>query len=252
MAGHSKWKNIQHRKGKQDAQRGKLFNRLSREIYAAVRQGGNDPDPETNARLRTAILKARQNNMPNSNIENAIKKAAGNTDGVNYDEITYEGYGPSGVAVMVQCLTDNRNRAAAEVRHIFAKNGGNLGESGCVGYLFSSKGLITVSLADNNTDEDTLMMAAIEAGAEDIDFDGDMAEIIVEPAAFETVSEQLQQDGITFQTAEITRIPSTTVALGEEDAIKMLKLMEALEDCDDVQDVQANFDIDEEIMQQLQ
>lgn len=250
MAGHSKWKNIKHRKGKQDAQRGKLFNRLSRELYAAVRQGGSDP--ELNVKLRTAIVKARQNNMPNSNIDNAIKKAAGNSDDVNYEEITYEGYGPSGVAVMVQCLTDNRNRTAAEVRHIFAKNGGNLGESGCVGYLFSSKGLITLSLVENNTDEDTLMMTAIEAGAEDIDFDGDTAELIVEPAEFETVSAQLQQSDIVFQSAEVTRLPSTTISLDEEDAINMLKLMEALEDCDDVQDVHANFDIDEEIMQRLQ
>lgn len=251
MAGHSKWKNIQHRKGKQDAQRGKLFNRLTKEIFVAVRNGGGD-DPETNIRLRAAIQKARQNNMPNSNIDNAIKKAAGNVEGVNYDEIVYEGYGPSGVAVMVECLTDNRNRSAAEVRHIFAKNGGNLGESGCVSYLFTSKGVITLTLANIALDEEELMMEVLDAGAEDLDVEDGIAEITTAPSDLERVKQHFEQNGIAYDTADISFVPATTVALAGDDASKMLKLMEALEDFDDVQDVHANFDIDEAVMQQLQ
>lgn len=249
MAGHSKWKNIQHRKGKQDAVRGKLFNRLTKEIFVAVRNGGEDP--ETNIRLRSAIQKARQNNMPNSNIDNAIKKAAGNVEGVNYEEIVYEGYGPSGVAVMVQCLTDNRNRTAAEVRHIFAKNGGNLGESGCVSYLFTSKGIITLTLANIALDEDELMMEVLDAGAEDLSIDDGLAEITTAPSDLEQIKQYLEQKEIAYDSADISFVPATTVELVGEEASKMLKLMEALEECDDVQDVHANFDIDEAVMQQL-
>lgn len=249
MAGHSKWKNIQHRKGKQDAQRGKLFNRLTKEIFVAVRQGGDDP--ETNIRLRAAIQKARQNNMPNSNIDNAIKKAAGNVEGVNYEEIVYEGYGPSGVAVMVQCLTDNRNRTAAEVRHIFAKNGGNLGESGCVSFLFEQKGIINLTLSLNNLTEDELMLEVLDAGAEDLSVTDDEAEVTVAVGDFEALKQHLDDKGIAYERAEVSYVPATTVALEGEDARKMLNLMQALEDCDDVQDVHANFDIDEQVMQSL-
>lgn len=249
MAGHSKWKNIQHRKGRQDALRGKVFTKISKEIYAAVRSGGDDPN--TNSRLRAAIQKARQNNVPNSNIENTIKKASGNVDNVQYEEIVYEGYGPSGVAVMVECLTDNRNRTAAEVRHIFSKCGGNLGESGCVSYLFERKGIITVPLEDNGISEDELMLQALEAGAEDIETEDGVAEIVTAPEHFETVREALEAANYRLETAELSLIPSTTVELGEDDAAKMLKLMEGLEDNDDVQNVHANFDIDEQIMQNL-
>jgi len=249
MAGHSKWKNIQHRKGRQDAIRGKIFTKLSKEIYAAVRSGG--PDPETNPRLKIAIQKARQNNMPNSNIENTINKASGNVEGLSYEEIVYEGYGPAGVAVMVECLTDNRNRTAAEIRHIFSKHGGNLGESGCVSYLFERKGVITLALTENQADEDKLMMDALEAGAEDVLIQGDSAEITTAPGDFDQVRQALEAGGYTLQQAEISLVPQTTVKLGEDDAAKTMKLMDALEDNDDVQNVHANFDIDEEILQKF-
>jgi len=250
MAGHSKWKNIQHRKGRQDAQRGKLFNMLSREIFVAVRNGG--PDPDANSRLRAAIQKARDNNMPNSNIENAINKASGNIEGVTYDEIVYEGYGPGGVAVMVECLTDNRNRTAAEIRHIFSKNGGNLGESGCVSFLFEKKGIITLSLEDNGLDEDAVLLEALEAGAEDVQVEDAEAEITTTPAECEQVRQNLESAGYKLLSAEVTFVPSTTVALeAEKDAASMLKLMEALEDNDDVQHVYANFDIDPELMAEM-
>lgn len=249
MAGHSKWKNIQHRKGRQDALRGKLFTKLSKEIFVAVRNGGDDPN--TNSRLRIAIQKAKQNNVPNSNIENTIKKASGNVEGVVYEEIVYEGYGPAGVAVMVECLTDNRNRTAAEVRHIFSKHGGNLGESGCVSYLFDPKGLISLLLADHKVDEDQLMLDALDAGAEDIQIEDGEAEITTIPSEFEQVCQALEAKGYSFSQAEISLVPSVTVKLEGEDAEKMMKLMEALEDNDDVQNVHANFDIDEAMMQEL-
>lgn len=246
MAGHSKWKNIQHRKGRQDALRGKIFTKISKEIYAAVRHAGDDP--ATNARLRLALQKARQHNMPNSNIENTIKKASGNADHVTYEEIVYEGYGPSGVAVMVECLTDNRNRTAAEIRHLFTRGGGNLGESGCVGYLFERKGVLSLSLEENKLDEDTLLLEVLEAGADDLTVDEELAEVTTTPEFFEPVKQALEQRGYTLQQAELTLVPSTTVHLEEDDAIKMLKLMEGLEDNDDVQNVHANFEIDESLL----
>lgn len=250
MAGHSKWKNIQHRKGRQDALRGKTFTKISKEIYAAVRSGGDDPS--NNLRLKTALQKARQNNMPSHNIENTIKKASGNADQVNYEEIIYEGYGPSGVAVMVECLTDNRNRTAAEIRHLFSKGGGNLGESGCVSYLFERKGVLSISLDAPNVEEDSLMLAALEAGADDMSIADGIAEITTSPDQFEPVKEALESNGYLFEEAEISLVPATTIQLTEEDAVKMLKLMEGLEENDDVQNVHANFDIDENIMQKLQ
>ncbi|OEG00185.1 transcriptional regulator [Vulcanibacillus modesticaldus] len=246
MAGHSKWKNIQHRKGRQDAIKAKIFTKISKEIYAAVRNGG--PDTNTNFKLKLAIAKAKQNNMPNDNIERTIKKAMGETGGSNFEEITYEGYGPGGVAVMVQALTDNRNRTAADVRHVFNKNDGNLGESGSVTWMFSRKGILTIDKEKIDLDEDTLMLMVLEAGALDLQVEDDSYEIIVDPEQFESVKDSLEQDGIEFSSAEITMVPQNTVTLTGENALKMIKLIEALEDLDDVQSVQSNADIDESVL----
>lgn len=243
MAGHSKWKNIQHRKNRQDAARGKMFTKLSREIYVAARQGGGDPD--TNQRLRLAIQKAKSANMPNDNIERTLKKALGETEGDHYEEITYEGYGPAGVAVLVEVLTDNRNRAAADIRHIFSKQGGNLGEAGCVAWMFERKGVLTVDREKTDLDEDSVMMSALDAGAEDFESSSDSFDITTSVEDFETVKEALENEGLSFTAAEITMVPQNTVPLAGEDAKRMLKLMEALEDNDDVQNVYANFDIDD-------
>ncbi len=249
MAGHSKWKNIQHRKGRQDAARAKVFTKISKEIFAATRAGGGDP--ATNLRLRIAINKARDANMPGDNIERTIKKALGEVEGVTYEEITYEGYGPAGVAVMVEVLTDNRNRTAAEVRHIFSKNGGNLGESGCVSYLFDRKGLIVIDREDTEDDEDTVMMEALEAGAEDFSASEDSYEIVSDPEQFEAVREHLESKGYRFASAEVTMVPQTTVKISGEDAEKMMRLVDLLDDNDDVQNVYANFDIDDDTMEQF-
>jgi YebC/PmpR family DNA-binding regulatory protein len=250
MAGHSKWKNIQHRKGRQDAAKAKLFTKISKEIYQAARAGGVDPN--TNARLKVAIAKAKEANIPNDNIERTLKKATGQLDGVTYEEIIYEGYGPGGVAVMVEALTDNRNRTAADVRHIFTKNGGNLGESGCVGFMFDRKGLIEISREDADLDEDTVMMEALDAGAEDFVASEDSFEIKTAPEDFEAVRTALEEAGYELDTAEISMIPQNTIKLTGDDAVKMLKLMEMLESNDDVQDVYSNFDIDEEEMEKIQ
>ncbi|MCF6092743.1 YebC/PmpR family DNA-binding transcriptional regulator [Microaerobacter geothermalis] len=249
MAGHSKWKNIQHRKGRQDAQRGKIFTKISKEIYVAARQGGGDIN--TNNRLRMAVNKAREANMPNDNIERTIKKALGELDGVNYEEITYEGYGPGGVAVLVNVLTDNRNRSAAEVRHIFSKNGGNLGESGCVSFLFDRKGSLTIDKETTNQDEDEVMMAALEAGAEDFVVEKDGYQIYTTTDDFEKVKTSLESQGFAFSSVEITMVPQTQVKLTGDEVPKMLKLMDMLEDNDDVQNVYANFDIDDEELDKL-
>lgn len=243
MAGHSKWKNIQHRKNRQDTKKGKIFTKISREIFVAVRNGGDDPD--MNPALRQALQKAKQNNMPASNVENTIKKAAGDVEGVNYEEILYEGYGPGGVAVLVEGLTDNRNRTAAEIRHIFSKNGGNLGESGCVSFLFERKGIIQLDLKANDTDEDTVMLEALEAGAEDVDISDNRAEITTSPEQFEQVREILETNGYSLEQAEVTRIPTTTVSVAGKEAEQVIRLVEMLEDNDDVQNVHANFDMDE-------
>lgn len=244
MAGHSKWKNIQHRKGRQDAARAKTFTKISKEIFVAARHGGGDPS--TNIRLRMAINKAKDANMPNDNIERTIKKALGEVEGVTYEEITYEGYGPNGVAVMVDVLTDNRNRTAAEVRHIFSRNGGNLGESGCVSYLFERKGRIVIDRNGAQADEDTVMMEALEAGAEDFMASEDSYEITTSPDNYESVKEALESQGYQLSVSEVTMIPQTTVNLAGDDVEKMLKLMDALDDNDDVQNVYANFDIDDD------
>lgn len=250
MAGHSKWKNIAHRKGKQDAARGKIFTKLSKEIIIAAKEGGGDP--EANAKLRLAIAKAKEQNMPNDNIDRVIKKATGELEGVNYEEIVYEGYGPAGIAVYVEIVTDSRNRAAADMRHLFSKYGGNLGENGCVSWMFDKKGLINLSREDNKIEEDDLMLVALEAGADDMTADDEEFEIITSFESFESVKNALQEEGLIISRSEISMIPQNTIALTGDDAKKMLILMEKLEENDDVQNVYANFDISEEDMEKYQ
>jgi YebC/PmpR family DNA-binding regulatory protein len=240
MAGHSKWKNIQRRKNAQDAKRGKLFMKLAKEIYVAAKMGGGDPS--TNASLRLVIEKAKAANMPNENIERAIKKATGNQEHTNYEEIKYEGYGPGGVAVMVTCLTDNKNRTASNVRVAFSKNGGNLGETGCVSYMFDRKGLLVVSREGLEVDEDEMLLQAIEAGAEEMETTEEAFEIYTAPENFEEVKNNLAANGFEFVTAEITMVPQTYTTLTGDDLTKMLRLIDMLEDDDDVQEVYHNLD----------
>jgi len=249
MAGHSKWHNIRHKKAKMDAKRGQLFTKLLREITVAAKQGGGDP--EFNPRLRIAIEKAKKANMPIENIERAIKRGTGELEGVTYEEVVYEGYGPEGVAIIVECLTDNRNRTTSEVRHIFTKHGGNLGSSGCVSFLFEEKGVITVP--KDSISEEELFEKAIEAGAEDIVSDDEQYyEVRTEPKDLYSVKEALEQAGVQIEKAELTRIPTTTVEIKDpETAQKLLKLLDALEDGDDVQKVYSNFEMSDEILKQL-
>lgn len=242
MAGHSKWANIKHKKQKTDAQKGKIFTKLGKEIAVAVKAGGSDPS--TNPRLRDAIAKAKAANMPNDNIERSIKRAAGELGNVNYEEVTYEGYGPHGVAVIVQALTDNRNRTAGEMRYLFDRSGGSLGATGCVSWMFDRKGLILIEKSDS-IDEDELMMQALEAGAEDIEEDDDIYEIMVDPSQFAQVRDTLEQAGYSFASAEIEMIPQNYVSLNEEQKEQVMSLIEKLEDHDDVQNVYHNLDIDE-------
>ena len=247
MAGHSKWANIQHRKGAQDKKRGKLFTKLIREITIAARMGG--PDPDANPRLRTAIDKARGQSMPKDNIERAVKRGAGDIEGADYEEIRYEGYGPGGVAVIVDCLTDNRNRTVAEVRHAFSKHGGNLGADGSVAYLFNHVGQISL---DGGADEDQIMEVALEAGAEDIISNDDSSfDVITDPQEFESIRDALAAAGLEAESSEITHRASTATELGAKDAARMIKLLEVLEDLDDVQNVYSNADISEEILASL-
>ena len=241
MSGHSKWHSIKHKKGALDAKRGKLFTKFIKEITVAARSGGGDPDG--NARLRKAIADAKAGNMPNDTIDRAIRRGTGEEEGVHYEEITYEGYGPGGVALLIQSMTDNRNRTVAEIRHIFSKNGGNLGESGSVGWMFEKKGYIVVS--KNVKPEEELFDIAIEAGADDLRDDEDNFEIITSPENFDAVSNALKSAGIEPQVAEVEMVPQNYIRLEGGDARQMLKLMEALEDHDDVQKVSANFDIGE-------
>jgi YebC/PmpR family DNA-binding regulatory protein len=241
MAGHSKWANIKHRKGAQDAKRGKIFTKIIKELTVAARIGGGDPD--TNPRLRTAVDKAKQANMPKDNVDRAIKKGTGDLDGVNYEEGIFEGYGPGGVALIVEFLTDNRTRTVADVRHCFSKYGGNLGVSGSVAFLFDRKGLISFSAGN---DFDQIFEIALEAGAEDVRDEGDVYEVITEPGDFIEVREAMATAGLQWDTAEVSMIPQTQVQLAGKPAETMLKLMDALEDNDDVQNVFANFDISEE------
>ncbi|MEL6300328.1 MAG: YebC/PmpR family DNA-binding transcriptional regulator [Pseudomonadota bacterium] len=247
MAGHSKWANIQHRKGAQDKKRGKLFTKLIREITVAARMGGGDID--ANPRLRLAIDKAKAQSMPKDNIDRAVKRGSGELDGDDYQEIRYEGYGPGGTAVMVDCMTDNRNRTVAEVRHAFSKFGGNLGADGSVAYLFAHVGLMTY---DNGADEDAVMEAAIESGAEDVIVDDDGAiEVITTPQEFETVRDAMLAASLEPETAEVTMRASTSAVLGQKEAETMLKLLDMLEDLDDVQNVYSNADIPESVLATL-
>ncbi|MBN2432030.1 MAG: YebC/PmpR family DNA-binding transcriptional regulator [Acidobacteria bacterium] len=240
MSGHSKWHSIKHKKAAADAKRGKAFTRVSKEITVAAKIGGGDPDG--NARLRAAIAAAKTVNMPSDTIKRAIQKGTGELPGVNYEEITYEGYGPGGVAVLLQTMTDNRNRTVSEIRHLFSKYNGNLGETGCVGWMFDRKGYMVVS-GDQKSEEE-LLHIALEAGAEDLREDDGNFEIICAPDDFETVKESLEAKGVEFEVAEISMIPQNTVKVTDKDAKNTLKLMEMLEDHDDVQNVYANFDID--------
>lgn len=239
MSGHSKWNNIQHKKNAQDAKRGKIFMKLSKDIFLAARTGGGDPD--MNAGLRHAIDEAKANNMPNENISRAIKKATGNLDGVTYEEITYEGYGPGGVAVMVEVLTDNKNRSASEIRHSFSRSGGNLGESGSVAFMFDKQGIISIEDSDN-IDEEEIMLDAIDAGADDVENEDGEYIIITAPDAFAKVKKALEEKGYAISGAELTMIPKTTTQLSEADREKMERLLEALEDNDDVQDIYHNLE----------
>lgn len=238
MAGHSKWKNIQRRKNAQDAKRGKIFMKLAKEIYVAAKEGG--PDPESNASLRLVIDKAKNENMPNDNIDRAIKKASGSQDGKSYEEITYEGYGPSGVAVMVKCLTDNKNRTATNVRTAFSKNGGSLGETGCVSYMFDRKGYIAIEREDLEIDEEEFMLEVIDAGAEELETSEELFEIYTEPEQFEEVKKNLEERGYETATAEMTMVPQTYAEVDETLQEKVEKLIDALEDDDDVQEVYTN------------
>ncbi len=247
MSGHSKWSTIKRKKGALDAKRGKIFTKLIKEITVAARMGGGDP--ESNPRLRTAIAAAKAENMPKENIERAIKKGTGELEGTQYEELIYEGYGPGGVAVLVEVMTDNKNRSIAEIRHIFSKHGGNLGENGCVSWMFDKKGLLVFS--KDQVSEDDVMAVALEAGADDIKETEKEYEVIVEPSEFETVKEAFDKAGIPYLVAEISMVPQNTIALEGKDAEKMLKLMDALEDSDDVQHAYANFDISEAIMETL-
>lgn len=243
MSGHSKWSSIKHKKGALDAKRGKVFTKLIKEITVAARMGGGDPN--ANPRLRTAIQAAKDENMPKDNLERAIKKGTGELEGQNYEEVIYEGYGPGGAAVLIESLTDNKNRAVAEIRHIFSKCSGNLGENGCVGWMFEKKGYIVTE--QTAVDEDQLMEIAIEAGAEDVRDDGANFEIITEPGDFEPVKQAIAAASIPYIVAEITMLPQSTTDLEGKDAEKMVKLMDMLDDCDDVQKVYTNADIPEEI-----
>lgn len=240
MSGHSKWANIKHKKGKSDAQKAKVFTKLGRELQIAVKSGG--PDPESNSKLKDVIAKAKAANMPNDNITRSIKKASG--DGANeiMEEITYEGYGPSGVAIIVETVTDNRNRTAADIRHIFDKSGGNLGSSGCVSFMFDKKGLILIE-NDGDVDEEQLMMDALECGAEDFTAEEDAFEITTDPAAFSEVRTALEEKGYTFLEAEISMIPQNYVTLTDEKQLEQIsRLIDSLEDNDDVMDVWHNWE----------
>jgi YebC/PmpR family DNA-binding regulatory protein len=247
MSGHSKWSTIKHKKGAADARRGKIFTKLIKEITVAARSGGGDPS--ANPRLRQAILAAKAENMPKENMERAVKKGTGELEGVSYEEILYEGYGPGGAAVMVESLTDNKNRTVAEVRHLFAKSGGNLGENGCVAFLFETKGYFSIS--GTAVEEDRLMEMAIEAGAEDVRPDEGDFEVITAPRDFETVKQALEKAGLAFQEAAVTKLPKSTVGLQGKEAEQMVRLMENLEDSDDVQKVYTNADISQEVMDSL-
>jgi YebC/PmpR family DNA-binding regulatory protein len=240
MSGHSKWHNIQAKKGKADAQRGKIFTKLGREILVAVKQGG--PDPDSNSKLRDVISKCKANNMPNDTIKNSIKKASGEGSTGTYEELQYEGYGPNGVAVIVKASTNNKNRTAADVRHVFDKSGGNLGTTGCVSYMFENKGVLVVEKEGCPLSEDDLMLLAIDSGAEDFEAEEGVYQITTSPADFSSVLEKLQENNIAFLEAGVEMVPSTYVTLDEHGAEKMQRLIDNLEDLDDVLEVFHNWD----------
>jgi YebC/PmpR family DNA-binding regulatory protein len=246
MSGHSKWSTIKHKKGKADAKRGKIFTKIIREITVSAREGGGDPD--ANPRLRAAVAAAKAANMPADNIKRAIQRGTGELPGVTYEEFSFEGYGPGGVAVMLQLLTDNRNRTTPEIRHLFSRHGGNLGENGCVSWLFSRKGLILVPRADD-LHEDRVMELALEAGAEDLDTeDEDYFRVFTSPEELHLVKERLEALGLAVEAAQFEMEPSSTTRLEGKQAQQMIRLMEAFDDHDDVQNVWANFDIDDELL----
>jgi len=247
MSGHSKWSTIKRKKGKVDAQRGKIFTKIIRVITVAARSGGGDP--ETNVKLKTAIQLAKENNMPNENIERAIKRGTGEADGVSYEELLYEGYGPGGVAVLIEALTDNKNRTTPEIRKIFSKNAGNLGENGCVAWMFDKRGYFIFEKAKVN--EDTIVDLALEAEAEDVKSDNENIEVITPPEDYQKFSNLIKEQNIDCLLSEVTLIPKTTVDLEGKKAMQMLNLMEQLEDHDDVQKVYANFNIADEIMEEI-
>ncbi len=247
MSGHSKWATIKHKKGKEDAKRGQLFSKLSRAITVTAREGGTDP--ALNISLANAIDKARSYSMPKDNIERAVQRGGGGAEGETYEHIVYEGYGPAGVAIIVEVLTDNRNRSAADVRNIFSKHGGQLAQPGAVAWVFERRGSIIVDATKH--DEDQVMTAAAEAGADDVEQDGDQFEVLTAPADFAAVRDAIAAAGIAIEQAELTMVPKNTVKLEETDARKTMKIVDALEDSDDVQEVYANFDISEEILDKL-
>ena len=238
MSGHSKWHNIQAKKGKADAARGKIFTKLGRELLIAVKEGG--PEPAGNSKLKAVIAKCKAANMPNDTINNAIKKASASNE--NYEEIVYEGYGPNGVAVIVNASTDNKNRTAADVRHVFDKAGGNLGTSGCVSYMFNKKGVIVIDKTKTNLSEDELMLLALDNGAEDFNVEEECYEITTEPSDFTAVREALEKEGLEFVEAEVQMIPTTYIALDEKASERMQRLIDNLEDLDDVMDVYHNWE----------
>ena len=246
MSGHSKWSSIKHKKAAVDAKRGKMFTKLIKEITVAAREGGGDPD--TNPRLRTAVANAKAQNMPNETIERGILRGTGQLPGTSYEEIIYEGYGPKGVAIIVEVVTDNRNRSTSDLRNILSKNGGNLGERGCVSWMFDKKGLIVID--KDKADEDELIMMTLDAGAEDIKSEDDSYEIVMDPQHFESVRNAVQEAGIETTLEEISMIPQTTVKLDGKEALQLLKIIGSLEDHDDVQNVYSNFDIPDELIEQ--
>lgn len=250
MSGHSKWANIKHQKARSDEKKGKEFTKIAKELIIAARQGGGDP--EGNSKLKMMIQKAKAINMPNDNIDRAIKKGAGELEGDAFEELLYEGYGPNGVAVMLDIATDNRNRTASEIRHLFSKHNGNLGESGCVAWMFKRCGLITVNRENIDTDPDEFMLKVLEFGAEDVRDDDDVIEVITAPDDFMAVKEAMEQDGISIEDADIVMLPQNMVDINdEEQARKIMKLIDVLEDHDDVQNVYMNGNIPDEIMEKL-
>lgn len=250
MSGHSKWSTIKRKKGKADAAKGVVFTKLAREIIVAAKAGGGNPDG--NFRLRIAIANAKAANMPNDNIKRAVEKGAGGGDGVNYEELTYEGYGPGGTAVIVKAMTDNRNRTAGEIRHIFSKNGGNMGETGCVSWMFKEKGILTIERESCRLGADDLMLLALDLGADDIQEDEGAYEIVTSPDAFQAVKEGMEKEGVSFSESEVMMMPDTSVVVTDlEQAKYVLRMMESLDDHDDVQNTYTNFDVPDDIADML-